>query len=110
MIRTCQGWHDWCMERGTRGDQVFDILKDWKEQGRNDVIKDGETIASYVEHRIHNIFLAVAGMVSQGTIVVSEEESAGVPMMLFRGETLLMNVWKQYVEKEISNGKSSRNI
>lgn len=59
-----------------------------------------ETIASYVEHRIHNIFLAVAEMVNQGTIVVSEEESAGVPMKLSQGETLLMSVWKQYVQAE----------
>lgn len=56
-----------------------------------------ETIASYVEHRIHNIFLAVAEMVNQDTIVISEEESAGVPMRLFQGETLLINVWKQFV-------------
>jgi len=60
-----------------------------------------ETIASYVEHRIHNIFLAVAEMVNQGTIVVSEEESAGVPMKLFQGEILLTNAWKQFCEREL---------
>ena len=61
-----------------------------------------ETIASYVEHRIHNIFLAVAGMVSRGTIAVPEEELAGVPMKLLQAETLLTNVWKQYVERELN--------
>ena len=60
-----------------------------------------ETIASYVEHRIHNIFLAVAAMVSQGTITVSQEESAGIPMKLFQGEILLTNAWKQFCEREL---------
>ena len=32
MARTCQEWYDWCMERGTRGDQVFSILCDWKAE------------------------------------------------------------------------------
>jgi len=29
-IRDRQGWYDFCMEKGTSGDQVFDILKDWE--------------------------------------------------------------------------------
>lgn len=31
MIRTVKEWKDFCLERGTSGDQVFDILKDWAE-------------------------------------------------------------------------------
>lgn len=63
------------------------------------MIKEGETIAEYVERRIHGIFLEVAEMVNRTPM--SEEESAGVPMKLFQGETLLINVWKQYVEREL---------
>ena len=32
MIRTEDGWRRFCSERGTSGDQVFDILKDWSEE------------------------------------------------------------------------------
>ena len=45
--------------------------------------------------------MEVAEMVNQGTIVVSEEESAGVPMKLFQGEILLTNAWKQFCEREL---------
>ena len=31
MIRTRQEWYDYCMARGTSGDQVYQILKDWKD-------------------------------------------------------------------------------
>jgi hypothetical protein len=30
MLRSRQEWYDYCIERGTSGDMVFDILKDWK--------------------------------------------------------------------------------
>ena len=60
-------------------------------------------ISEYVEHRIHDIFLEVAEMVNDASI--PEEESAGVPMKLFQGETLLINVWKQYVETEGLKGE-----
>jgi hypothetical protein len=32
MLRTRKEWYDHCMKRGTSGDQVFDILSDWKEE------------------------------------------------------------------------------
>ncbi len=32
MIRTRDEWYEFCMNRGTSGDQVFDILQDWKEE------------------------------------------------------------------------------
>jgi len=32
LLRTAQEWWDFCMERGTSGSQVFDILTDWKER------------------------------------------------------------------------------
>ena len=31
MLRSQKEWWDWCMKKGTSGDQVFDILKDWAE-------------------------------------------------------------------------------
>jgi len=34
MIRTQKEWLDWCLERGTSGDMVYDILKDWNEEVR----------------------------------------------------------------------------
>ena len=30
-MRTRKEWYDFCIKRGTSGDQVFDILRDWKE-------------------------------------------------------------------------------
>ena len=35
MLRTRSEWHEWCMEHGTSGDMVFDILKDWMEDEKN---------------------------------------------------------------------------
>ena len=32
MIRSCDQWFDYCYTTGTRGDMVFDILKDWQEE------------------------------------------------------------------------------
>jgi len=31
MIRNVEEWWKFCMEKGTSGDMVFDILSDWKE-------------------------------------------------------------------------------
>ena len=31
MIRTNKQWSQWCHEHGTSGDQVFQILEDWRE-------------------------------------------------------------------------------
>ena len=38
MLRTRKEWYDYCIKRGTSGDQVFDILSDWQEeeQARNE--------------------------------------------------------------------------
>lgn len=58
----------------------------------------GKTIAEYVEERIHGVFMSLAKFIND--IPMSEEESAGVPMKLFQGETLLINVWRQYVKAE----------
>lgn len=32
MLRTRDQWFEYAIERGTSGDMVFDILKDWKEE------------------------------------------------------------------------------
>ena len=31
MIRNNKQWSEWCHRRGTSGDQVFQILQDWRE-------------------------------------------------------------------------------
>lgn len=31
MIRTLKEWREFCAERGTSGDMVYDILNDWEE-------------------------------------------------------------------------------
>jgi len=31
MIRTNKQWNMWCHEHGTSGEQVFQILRDWRE-------------------------------------------------------------------------------
>ncbi len=58
------------------------------------MIKEDETIAQYVERRIHDIFLEIAE-------ICSEDDLGVHPMAIFQGETLLINVWRQYVEKEM---------
>lgn len=63
------------------------------------MIKEGETTAQYVERRIHGIFWEIAEMVNETPM--SEEESAGVPIKLFQGEALLINVWRQFVGREM---------
>lgn len=35
MLRTRDQWFEYAIERGTSGDMVFDILKDWKEESAN---------------------------------------------------------------------------
>jgi len=35
MIRTREEWLEYCMSRGTSGDQVFNILADWAEYERS---------------------------------------------------------------------------
>ena len=42
-MRTLQGWFDFCASRGTSGDQVFDILADWKAAERR---ADADEIAA----------------------------------------------------------------
>ena len=32
MLRTRDEWYEYAIERGTSGDMVFDILKDWGEE------------------------------------------------------------------------------
>jgi len=59
--------------------------------------RGGETLAKYVERRIHDIFLEIA---EAETMEMPLEESTGMPMKLFQGETLLINVWRQYVARE----------
>ncbi len=56
------------------------------------------TLEEFVIEKIHGIFLEIAEMVNDTPMSV--EESIGIPMKLFRGETLLINVWKQYVKAE----------
>ena len=38
LIRTQEEWWNRCTEKGTSGDQVFDILGDWKKE-RNFLLK-----------------------------------------------------------------------
>ena len=58
------------------------------------------TLEEFVVEKIHALFLEIAEMVNNTPMTL--EQSTGVPMKLFQGETLLINVWKQYVEKEMT--------
>ena len=45
MIRTLREWKKWVSERGTSGDQVYDILADWEEivnASSSDYEKEGD--------------------------------------------------------------------
>jgi len=40
MLRTLEEWKEFCFKRGTSGDMVYDILKDWEEDVRSKVDDD----------------------------------------------------------------------
>jgi len=61
-----------------------------------------QTLGELVTERIHDIFLELAEIVNNTTAFTSPEEVSGIPMKLFQGETLLINVWKQYAERELN--------
>jgi len=61
-----------------------------------------QTLGELVTERIHDIFLELAEIVNNTTAFTSSEEVSGIPMKLFQGETLLINVWKQYAERELN--------
>lgn len=58
---------------------------------------DPNPLSQYIESRIRAIFTDVAEMVANGDITVSEEESAGVPFMLFIAEHDLVEKWRRIV-------------
>jgi hypothetical protein len=31
-MRNREEWYEFCMDKGTSGDQIFDILRDWKKE------------------------------------------------------------------------------
>jgi len=58
--RTRKEWYDLCIERGTSWEQVFDILRDWKEWDETEnippvyaaMIKDGAMQCKHLERFI----------------------------------------------------------
>ena len=40
MIRTLEGWKEFCYKRGTSGDMVSDILKDWRSEKSGRAVDD----------------------------------------------------------------------
>ena len=43
-MRTRKEWYDFCIKRGTSGDQVFDILRDWKEWDELEKISEANVL------------------------------------------------------------------
>jgi hypothetical protein len=66
---------------------------------RPPVIEKTWTLEEFVIEKIHNIFLEIAEVVNNTPMTL--EQSASIPMKLFQGETLLIKVWKQYMEREL---------
>ena len=42
MLRSLKEWKEFVIEKGSSGDMVFDILKDWEEASQPDVEADAE--------------------------------------------------------------------
>jgi len=55
------------------------------------------TLEQFVTEKIHDIFLEIAGVVSNTPMPVGE--AAGTTMKLFRAETLLINTWGQFMRQ-----------
>lgn len=70
------------------------------EMAKNTEHTKTQTPEEFVTERIHGIFLELAETVNNTPMTL--EQSAGIPMKLFRGEILLTNVWKQYTERELN--------
>ena len=51
MIRSQEEWWKHCMERGTSGDMVIDILEDWKKE-RNFLLKEIEKLKEETKGKI----------------------------------------------------------
>lgn len=60
-----------------------------------------QTIDTFVQKRIRQIFTEVAEMVGAGQVPeLSEDEAAGVPLGLYSAERALLAAWEQVVESE----------
>ena len=48
---TREEWYEHCMERGTRGDQVFSILKAWKEYEMStiEVVEAARAVVAFLD-------------------------------------------------------------
>ena len=58
MIRTLDEWYEHASERGTRGDMVYDILSDWRENTNkplDNIITYGD--GQEVRYGIHTVFV-----------------------------------------------------
>jgi len=71
------------------------------EMAKNAEYTKTQTLEEFVTERMHGIFLELAEIVNN-TVSLTPEQATVIPMKLFRGETLLANVWKQYVERELN--------
>ena len=68
------------------------------------------TISQYIRERIVDMFLDIAEMINAGQIDLAEDELAGVPLMLFKGQNVILDAWYRFLAKEIpsvNDGESS---
>jgi hypothetical protein len=72
------------------------------EMAKNAEYTKTQTLEEFVTERIHSIFLELAEIVNNTTFLTLEQ-AVSIPMKLFQGETLLINVWKQYTERELTH-------
>ena len=57
-------------------------------------------LIDYVDEGIHELFVEVAELVNQGFSDLDAEETAGIPLMLFKAEMALRQAWREFVERE----------
>jgi len=65
------------------------------------------TISEYIRQGIVDLFLEVAEMVNAGQIELSEDELAGVPLMLFKGQTAMLRAWDDFVEELLTDEQAT---
>jgi len=60
------------------------------------------TLGEYVEKRIQDLFVEIAGEIGQGAVDLDEETLASVPMMLFRAQGAMVAAWQQFCAEGIA--------
>jgi len=62
-------------------------------------INTGESLEDYVTRRIAAVFVDVAEQVGDSDMGMTSDETAGIPMELFRAQIAMIAAWRDYLAK-----------